>query len=49
MSLVNCAKYLRERDNLIRRAAAAGITKTEIARILGMSRSHVSEIANRPG
>ena len=47
MSLLHCAHYMRERDNLIRHAASLGITKTEIARILGMNRGHVSEIANR--
>jgi predicted transcriptional regulator len=44
--LVQCARYLRERDAIIRRAAKLGISKTEIAQILGMSRSHVSMIAN---
>lgn len=50
IALVNCAWYRRERDNLIRRANDLGITITEIARILGMNRGHVSGIANvRPG
>ena len=47
MSLVQCALYRRERDNLIRRAATLGISKAEIARILGMNRGHISEIASR--
>ena len=48
--LVQCALYARERDNIIRSAASLGIPKTEIARILGMNRGHVSDIANRePG
>ena len=50
LSLVQCAWYLRERDNLIRGAVTADVSKAEIARILGMSRQQVSEIANRkPG
>ena len=50
ISLVNCAMYRRERDNLIRHAHRMGITITEIARILGMNRGHISDIANaEPG
>jgi DNA-binding CsgD family transcriptional regulator len=47
MSLVQCAQYIRERDMLIKRAALLGIPRAEIARILGMSRTYVSEIAKR--
>jgi hypothetical protein len=36
----------RDRDKLIRRAAALGIAKAEIGRILSLSRQHVSLIAN---
>lgn len=43
MSLVLCAQYLRERDNLIRRAAASGVSQAEIARILGLHRSTIYE------
>ena len=50
LSLVQCALYRRERDNIIRRAHQAGITYAEIARILGMNRGHVSDIGNaEPG
>lgn len=50
LSLIQCAWYLRNRDDLIRRAHHFGIGPTEIARILGMNRSHISEIANtKPG
>lgn len=50
LSLVQCAWYLRERDNLIRSAADAGVSKAEIARILGLHRQTVSDITNRkPG
>lgn len=47
MSLMNCAKYIHERDALIRHAAALRITHKEIARILGMNRSYITEIVNR--
>lgn len=48
LELLQCARYLRDRDDIIRQAAGLGISKTEIARILGMSRQTVSEIVNRP-
>ena len=47
MSLVQCAQYIRSRDMLIRHASAVGISQAEIGRILGLSRQHVSVIANR--
>lgn len=48
LALVQYAKYTRPgyRDSLIRRAHRAGITPTEIANLLGMSRQRASEIAN---
>ena len=49
MSLVNCAKYHRERDAIIRHAASVGIPKVEIARLLEMSRQRVSAIVGRTG
>ena len=44
--LAHYARCRAGRDDLIRRAAALGITKSEIARTLGMNRGHISEIAN---
>ena len=35
-----------ERDQLIRDAAAAGISTSEIARLVGLTRQHVSGLAN---
>jgi hypothetical protein len=49
MSLAHCAQQIQGRDGLIREAAAAGISKAEIGRIMGLSRQHVSVIVNHPG
>lgn len=47
MSLTQCAQYMRERDALIRRAVLLGISRAEIARILGLTRSYVTSIASK--
>lgn len=46
LALAHYAVCRQGRDDLIRRAAALGVTKAEIARILGMNRGHISAIAN---
>ena len=48
--LIQFARDKSERDMRIRYAVALGIPITEVARILGMNRGHISDIANaEPG
>lgn len=50
IALMHCAWYRANRDDLIRHAHKLGVTYTEIARILGMNRGHVTDIGNaKPG
>lgn len=37
----------RDRDQIIREAARAGVSVSEIARLVGLTRQHVSLIAHR--
>lgn len=46
--LSECADWIGKRDELVRQAAADGVAKADIARVLKITRSTVYEILARP-